>query len=473
MNTIKIVDVSLRENTMQGDVTLSFKEKLEIAKQMDKLKVDVIELPPIGEGASDSLFAKTIAQTVKNSIVSCPIGLEATDADRAFSAISCATSPRLHVMASTSVVRMEYNTRMKPEALIEAVSKQVAHCASICNDVEFSADDATRSDPDFICKVVETAIKAGAKTITICDSASAMLPHEFDAFIKNICEKVPATKDICMSVQCGNDLKMAAANCFVAISNGATQVKTAINSRFTTTISSFTRAINQKGVEMGISCGVQHTELNRAISQMAWLSAVKTESPIAEAQSAIYSDDSIQLDASADIKSVSNVASNMGYELSDEDISKVFEAFKKVTAKKQTIGAKEMEAIIASNALQAPPTYKLVSYVVNSGNLSSATSHIVLEKSGTKIEGVCIGDGPIDASFLSIEQIIGRRYELDDFQIQSVTHGREAVGDAIVKLRANGKLYSGKGISTDIIGATINAYINAINKIAYEESNGI
>ncbi len=471
MKTIKIVDISLRENSMQGDVTLSFKEKLEIAKQMDKLKVDVIELPQIGEAASDTLFAKTIAQTVKNSVVSSPIGLEIEEADKAYSAISGAKSPRLHVMASTSVVRMEYNTKMKPEALIEAVSKQVAHCASICGDVEFSADDATRSDPEFLCKVISTAIAAGAKTITICDNASAMLPHEFDAFIKTICEKVPEIKDICLSVQCGNDLKMAAANCFVAIDCGATQVKTAINSRFTTTISSFTRAMNQKGVEMGMTCGVKHTELNRAISCMAWLGGDKNDIPVAESSTINSMTEGVVLDASADMKSVSNVAANMGYELSDEDVTKVFDAFKKVAAKKQTIGAKEMEAIIASNALQAPPTYTLVSFVVNSSNVTSATSHIVLEKSGTKIEGVCIGDGPIDASFLAIEQIIGRRFELDDFQIQSVTHGREAVGDAIVKLRANGKLYSGKGISTDIIGATINAYINAINKIVYEEYN--
>ena len=136
---------------------------------------------------------------------------------------------------------------------------------------------------------------------------------------------------------------------------------------------------------------------------------------------------------------------------------------------KAKLEAKELEAIIASSALQAPPTYHLVSYVVNSGNLVAATSHIVLEKEGKKIQGVCIGDGPIDASFLAIEQILGRHYELDDFQIQSVTEGREAMGDALVKLRAGGKLYSGRGISTDVIGASINAYLNALNKIAYEE----
>ena len=139
-------------------------------------------------------------------------------------------------------------------------------------------------------------------------------------------------------------------------------------------------------------------------------------------------------------------------------------------AEKKTVGSKELEAIVASTALQIPSTYQLVSYVINNGNIISSSAQITLDKAGALMQGVCIGDGPIDAAFLAIDQIIGRHYELDDFQIQSVTEGKEAMGSALVKLRANGKLYSGNGISTDIIGASIRAYLNAVNKIVYEEA---
>ena len=158
----------------------------------------------------------------------------------------------------------------------------------------------------------------------------------------------------------------------------------------------------------------------------------------------------------------------MGYELSDEDITKVFDEVIKLASKKE-IGVKEVEAIIASTALQVTPTFKLKSFVINSGNVIKATANITLLKGDEELQGVSIGDGPIDAAFVTIEQITGRHFELDDFQIQSVTEGRDSVGSAIVKLRSDGKLYSGKGVSTDIVGASINAYINAINKIYFEE----
>ena len=469
MKTIKIVDVTLRENAA-GGVQLSFREKLEIAKQLDKLKVDVVELPALGDTASDGLLARSIATTIKNSIVSCPAGLKKEDADRAWAAIGAAARPRLHVIAPTSIVQMEYSVGMKPDKLLQTVKDQVAYCRSLCPDVEFSAEDATRSDMEFLFEVLAAAVDAGASTVTLCDSASVMLPGEFGDFVGEIMERVPQLEDVAVSVQCGNDLKMAAANSFAAIDQGAEQIKTALNSARSTALETVIRAIQLKGVETGLTCRVKSTELHQAISQMRWMKTEKSEtSPFENGAVSDEVRESIRLDATADIKSVVSVARKLGYELNDSDAGKVYEAFCRVAARKQSVGSKELDAIIASSALQAPPTYHLVSYVVNSGNLMNATSHIVLEKDGKKIQGVCIGDGPIDASFLAIEQIIGRHYELDDFQIQSVTEGREAMGDALVKLRAGGKLYSGKGISTDVIGASIHAYLNALNKIAYEE----
>ena len=170
-----------------------------------------------------------------------------------------------------------------------------------------------------------------------------------------------------------------------------------------------------------------------------------------------------------DITEVSKAIAVLGYDLSQEDISNVYNEFKRISTRK-TVTAKELDVIIASTALQVPMTYVLESYVINSGNVISATANITLKKNGETIRALANGDGPIDAAFLAVEQVIGHRYELDDFQIQAVTEGQEAMGSALVKLRSNGRLYSGKGISTDIIGASIRAYINALNKIVYGEN---
>ena len=167
---------------------------------------------------------------------------------------------------------------------------------------------------------------------------------------------------------------------------------------------------------------------------------------------------------------VAKVVENMGYDLSEEDVNKVYEAFRQIADKKEKVSAKELDAIVASAAMQVPSTYKLHTYVITSGNTISATAHIKLTKNGEAVEGVYIGDGSIDAAFKAIESITGCHYELDDFQLQAVTEGREAMGQTVVKLRAGGKVYSGRGISTDIVGAGIQAYLSALNKIVYEEA---
>ena len=159
-----------------------------------------------------------------------------------------------------------------------------------------------------------------------------------------------------------------------------------------------------------------------------------------------------------------------GSRISEADSAKVYEAFKRVAEKKQFVGTRELDAIVASSAMQVPSTYKIKSYVINSGNVITATANILLDKDGAEVRGVGIGDGPIDAAFAAIEIIVGHHYELDDFQIQTVTEGRDAMGSALVKLRANGRVYSGNGISTDIIGASIRAYLSALNKIVYEDA---
>ena len=177
----------------------------------------------------------------------------------------------------------------------------------------------------------------------------------------------------------------------------------------------------------------------------------------------------ISLTVHDDQAAIAKAVETLGYDLSEEDMTKVYQAFCRIAAKKEQVSSKELDAIIASAALQVPPTYKLDSFVITSGNTISSTAHIKLMKNDIPMEGVSIGDGPIDAAFVAIERITGCHYELDDFQLQAVTEGREAMGQTVVKLRSGGKVYSGKGISTDIVAAGIHAYLSALNKIVYEE----
>ena len=212
-------------------------------------------------------------------------------------------------------------------------------------------------------------------------------------------------------------------------------------------------------------------EIQRLTKQIEWITRAKKsattpfDTGISAGSGAEFS-----LSSNDSLDEVAKAVAQLGYDLTEDDIAKVYESFSHIASKK-AVSSKELEAIVASVALQVPPTYRLKSFVINSGNLISATANISLDKGDRMMQGVSVGDGPIDAAFLAIEKIIGTHYDLDDFQIQAVTEGREAVGSAVVKLRSStGKLYSGRGISTDIIGASIRAYINALNKIVYEEN---
>lgn len=467
MKKITITDATLRECARRGDIALSFKEKLEIAKLLDKLNVNVIEAAPIIDEKIDTLVLRTISPLLKNSILSCPVGSTVEEADRAMKSISGAAKPRLVVSLPVSAVQMEYFLHKKPTQMLELIGSMTAHCASICPDVEFAAVDATRAEKEYLFEAVKIAIENGAKTVTICDTAGALLPTEFASLIEDLYASIPAAKDITVSAECSNALDMANACVFSCIGAGATQIKTCVGSEAMADLEQVMKALQVKGHVLDVSYDVNSMALNHSANQILRMTN-ETHKNLAAAEGSAEYGSTVLLDDTADIAKVSNAIVTLGYELSEDDTAKVFEAFKLVSAKKQ-VGSKELDAIIANVAHQVPPTYRLQSYVINAGNVISSTANIILEKGNRTLKAVCMGDGPIDAAFHTIEQIIGHHYELDDFEIQSVTEGKEAMGEALIKLRSNGKLYSGKGVSTDIIGASIVAYINALNKIVYEE----
>ena len=471
MKKIRIADMTLRYEAQSADFSLSFKEKTEIVKELDKLGVDVIELAPITEKKADTLLVRTVASLVKNSVLACPVGETVESVESTWNAVMDAVSPRLIVAVPVSSVQMEYSSGKKPDTMLAHIEKMVKECAAVCNDVEFCAEDATRAERDFLYQAIEKAITCGATTVTVCDTAGTMMPDEFPEFIDAIFENVPAASTITIGVSCTDDMKMAAACAFASVVAGAGEVKVTVNGINTPDIETIATVFRARGDSRGFSAGIDMTGLRRSAARMTRITNTerrKTSAFDNEFPKTVPSGE-INLDESADISAVESAIKAMGYDIADDDLTKIYEAVRRIVVKK-SVGAKELDAIIASTAMQVSPAYKVISYVINSGNIINATAHIKMEKDGRELTGLVTGDGPIDAAFLAIEQIVGCHYELDDFQIQAVTEGREAMGSALVKLRAGGKLFSGHGVSTDVIGASIRAYVDAINKIVYEET---
>ncbi len=464
MGKIFVSDVTMKQ--AQEGLSLSFKEKIELAKLLDRLGTDIIEIEGIENARVDGLRIKSIAAAVTESTVAVPVALTEGGVQAVWNALQLAKKPRLQVCAPVSPVQMEYLYHKKPDAMLAAIEATVKACKAVCSDVEFVAQDATRSEKAFLYRAVQTALEAGAATVTVCDTAGQLLPTEFASFIRELKDAVPGISRL--GVWCANTLSLADACAVGAISSGSTEIKAAAWALDTASLENIARLLSVKGEGMGISSGLRVTQLSRIMEQIAWIcqgnkqGAAPASSP---AQKEVF------LTAHDDCTAVSQAVQGLGYDLSQEDTRQVYEAFLQIAEKKDQVTAKELDAIVASAAMQVPSTYKLDTYVVTSGNTISATAHIKLLKNGQAVEGVYMGDGAIDAAFKAIETITGCDYELDDFQLQAVTEGREAMGQTVVKLRSGGKVYSGRGISTDIVGAGIQAYLSALNKILYEEES--
>mgnify|MGYP004533993371 CR=1 FL=1 len=470
MRIINLCDVTLRRCAMDKGFTLSFREKIDTAKMLDKLHVSVIELAPIVQDKIDSLLIKSIAGVVKNSVVAVPVELNPVSVERTWEALRSARQPRLQVRAPMSDAQMEYMLHLKPQAVIAAVGETVSACRALCADVEFVAEDATRGEGEFVKNAVAAAIAAGAGTVTFCDSAGIMMPDEFSRMISGIFQDIPELKTVTVGISCSDALGMANACAVQALREGAGEVKCSIAAAGVPSLSAMAEIISARGESCGISCSLRTTALRTTAAQIGrMVNTMRSCSSPFDNGVDNYEAGSMVLSSGDDAAAVGEAAVKLGYELSEEDKAKVFEAFKSVVSRKERITGKELDSIVASVAMQVPPTYTLESYVINSGNVITATAAVKLVRAGRTLSGFCTGDGPIDAAFLAIDQIVGTHFELDDFQIQAVTEGREAMGETVVKLRSGGKVYSGRGISTDIIGASVMAYISVVNKIVYEE----
>lgn len=469
MENLYLSDATLRLESKRTEATLSFREKLEIARSLERLRLSGVELPVIQNEKADVLLIKSIAAAVKESTLALPCALTKEGVELAARALRDANKPKLLIAVPTSTAQMEYICHKKPDQMLALIAEIVSHAKTLCKHVEFSAEDATRSEREFLWRALDAAVSAGADVVTLCDQSDGMLPDEFEALVTDAFSSVPALKNVLVGVQCTNALGLAAACALGAIRAGARLVKVSCGEDGELSLEAFAGILRARGAGLGVDAGLAMTELTRTAGQVRWMASARrgTATPY-DGSPQRRADETLRLGAKSTRAQIESAVKKLGYDLSQEDAAKVYDAFLRIADKKD-VGLKELDAIVASAALQVPPTYTLESYVINSGNVITATAHIKLLKQGKTCQGFGLGDGPIDAAFLAIEQIMGHHYELDDFQIQAVTEGREAMGSALVRLRANGRLYSGKGISTDVIGASILAYLNALNKILHEE----
>ena len=463
MRKISVCDFTLRQLAEKERKDILFREKISVAACIDNFGADKIELAAVKSPREDAIVYKTIAGVVKNSSLAVPVGYTEESVNTAWECIGTAKDPCLQVVLPVATAQMEYTFRAKESAMLENIATLVSLAKKKCPNVEFVAQDATRADGEFLKKACLAAKENGAVCITLCDDAGTSFPEEIAemvAFVKKEC-------GLPLYVSLSDRANMAVAGAVSAVKAGADGVKTSMVGEAVMITEKFAQTVSAKGTALDICTSLKLTEIHRDISNTAEHILMNSGSPKTVSEEISGAD--VFLDAESSLADVTKAIAALGYELSDEDNGKVYKALAQVCEKKHSVGSKELEALIASNAMQVPSTYHMISYVANCSNIGSSMAQVSLDYNGDALSGVATGDGPIDSAFRAIEQSVGHHYELDDFQVQAVTQGKEALGSALVRLRNNGKLYSGNGLSTDIVGASIRAYINALNKIVYEE----
>ena len=462
MRTINVTDITLKKLSEDRAISLLFREKSAIANCADALGVNAVELPAVKNLREDTIIYKTIAQNVQNATLAIPVGFSKEDVASVWECVKDAKKPRLQIELPVSTIQMEYTYHVKQAVMLEKIAELVKEAKTYCDDVEFSALDATRADIDFLISAVKMAEENGASVVTVCDDAGVSTPEK----IAELVAKVKETVSIPVYVQVSDKINMGVASAFAAVSKGADGIKCAMAGKDILLTGEISDAMSACGSEIDAQIKLDTTKIHASIDDM--VSSINHDSY--DNEQTVSDKKKILLDSDSSVAQVAQAALVLGYELSDSDVGNVHKALIRVCEKKGAVGSKEFEALIASSAMQAPSTYHFETYTTTSSNTASAMSQVTLKCNDEIICGVASGDGPVDSAFRAIEQCIGHHYELDDFQVQSVTEGKEALGSALVRLRNNGKLYSGNGTSTDIVAASIRAYINALNKIVFEEA---
>lgn len=499
--TIRIFDTTLRDGEQSPGCSMNLNEKLEVARQLEALKVDIIEAGFAIASPGDAAAISAIADIIKDSTICSLARCAEKDIDAAWNAIKNANSSRIHVFLATSPLHMQYKLKMTPEHVLESIAYNVAYAKKYCPDIEFSAEDACRSDLDFLCRSFETAIKAGATTLNIPDTVGYMVPEEYAARVRYIREHTEGIENVILSCHCHNDLGMAVANSLAGVEAGIGQIECTINGigerAGNASMEECVMALNTRKNYFDVDCNIETTQIYRASRMIQTITGVPVAptKPIVGAnafahESGIHQHGVLNNKETYEIMTPESVGipknaivlgkhsgrhafedrlRELGYTLDKEKLDKAFEKFKALADKKKTIKDRDLEAIIGVAPVSGAERYSLVNFVINSGNAITSTAVIKVKKGDETFERVAASSGPIEAAFKAINKIVGREIELEDYSLKSMTDGDDAQAEAIVKISIDGsELVTGRGVSTDIVEASIKSYINGINKFFME-----
>ena len=500
-NRIKIFDTTLRDGEQTPGVNLNIQEKLEIAKQLEKLGVDVIEAGFAIASPGDFEAVKAVSDNIKNVTIASLCRAVEKDIDRAWEAVKGAQSPRIHTFIATSDIHLKYKLKMTEDEVLERAVAMVKYAKKYCSDVEFSAEDASRTRVEFLIKVVEEVIKAGATVVNIPDTVGYTTPTEYGEMIRTIRKNVSNIDKADISVHCHNDLGLAVANSLAAVLSGANQVECTVNGlgerAGNAAVEELIMGIDTRKDYYKIEHKIDTTQIYRSSKLVSSLTgiAVQPNKAIVGAnafahESGIHQHGVLSEKSTYEIMRPESIGlgqnrmvlgklsgrhafeerlKEMGYTtLTSEGIQQAFEKFKSLADKKKVVLDRDIEALIEEKVSEVPEIFELDSFQITSGNKSVATSTISLKRNDNIITEAATGDGPVDAAFNAIERAVGISFTLEDYSLRAVTEGKDALGEVTVRISKDGKLFVGRGVSTDVIESGVRAYLNAINRAISE-----
>ena len=506
MNKVKIFDTTLRDGEQSPGCSMNLSEKIVMARQLDKLGVDIIEAGFAIASPMDFKSIQAIAQSAPNCTIASLARCNKLDIDTAWEAVKDAKKPRIHVFIATSDVHMKYKLRMTPEQVLQTITDMTSYAKSKCDDIEFSAEDASRSDREFLAKCFTNAIAAGATTINVPDTVGYSTPQEMSELIVYLKEHVEGIENVDISVHCHNDLGMGVANSLACVKAGATQVECTVNGigerAGNASMEEIVMALRTRRDFYDADTNINTREIyksSRLLSNITGVPIAPTKAivganafaheagihqhgMITNAQTyEIMDPDEIGIPHRALVlgkhsgkHALRERLETMGYEIPDDELEDIFTRFKKLADAKKVITSSDLEALTLhrSKITKAEneslvPLCQLVSHSITSGSDIPKISYVKIKREDKVMENVEYGAGPLDAAFKAINKMLGIDARLEDFSVRAVTEGEDSIGEAVVKISSasTGEMYTGSGISTDIVEASLQAYLSGINKM--------
>lgn len=522
---VRIFDTTLRDGEQSPGATMTSGEKLKVARALARLGVDVIEAGFPAASPDDLSAVRQIASTVGQSgegltpsgqpPIICGLARAAKgDIDKAWQAVGGAVRPRIHTFLATSEIHMQHKLRMSREQVLDRVAEMVAYASSLCSDVEFSPEDAGRSDPAFLYKVLEVAIKAGATTLNIPDTVGYTTPDEFGELITGILANTPGIDSCIVSTHCHNDLGLAVANSLAAINAGARQCEVAVNGigerAGNTSLEELVMVLRVRKDRIGLDTGIDTTQIMRTSKLVSSCTGIHVQPNKAIVganafahEAGIHQDGMLKHQETYEIMRPETVGASksllvlgkhsgrhavkarlaeLGYGLGTEDLDKAFDRFKKLADKKKTITDADLEALVTDELYQPEEIYTLTGLQVTCGTMGMPTATVRLSgPEGKEYVLAAVGTGPVDAAFKAVRELVDVDSSLLEFTVQSVTRGIDALGEVTVKIEGHNQAlgsslnpqhetdatrkYLGHGADTDIVVASTKAYLAALNKI--------